>query len=457
MPLELRKNPDGRLRSHWWYGRYEVNRRRYCDNLGIKVAGTPPASLSLRERGDDAYERSRTLAEAKLAEVVEEARHRSQTVHLVERIYQIKTGEKLRSVALETLPDEWLRIPRKRPLNRCYANQSRTLLARFAAFVRSQNPQAQEIADVTRQTARAFMEAEAARGVTAKTWNNALRLLRSTYKFLMPAGGISPFHGIPSREAQTVFRKPFSPEELKAIMEAARDDDFIRPIIVTGICTAMRCGDCCRLRWKDVDMPGRFITVRTAKTGAVVGIPIFPMLYDELARRKVEGEYVFPEQARAYLADGRTISRHARRAFAAAGFRDSDGDAGPDGEEADASEALPFRAEIHAERTQGLHRASIRDFHSFRVTWVTLALTAGVPIELVTRVTGHRATNIVIKHYFQPGREDFRKALHSAMPDLLTNGPKKSPLDEAVAILDATNARTWKKDVARLRDLLAAM
>ena len=36
-----------------------------------------------------------------------------------------------------------------------------------------------------------------------------------------------------------------------------------------------------------------------------------------------------------------------------------------------------------------LRRASIRDFHSFRVTWITLALAAGVP--LGTRPTRHRA------------------------------------------------------------------
>ena len=78
--------------------------------------------------------------------------------------------------------------------------------------------------------------------------------------------------------------------------------------------------------------------------------------------------------------------------------------------------------EVSAARKAGVRRASIRDFHSFRVTWVTLALTAGVPLELVQKVTGHKTTDIVLKHYFQPGREDFRQALHSAMPKLLTNG-----------------------------------
>jgi len=68
----------------------------------------------------------------------------------------------------------------------------------------------------------------------------------------------------------------------------------------------------------------------------------------------------------------------------------------------------------------GVRRASVRDFHSLRVTWVTLALTAGVPLELVQRVTGHKTTDVVLKHYFRPGQEDFRLALEGAMPTLLT-------------------------------------
>ena len=77
---------------------------------------------------------------------------------------------------------------------------------------------------------------------------------------------------------------------------------------------------------------------------------------------------------------------------------------------------------LRVKREGSERRASVRDFHSFRVTWVTLALTAGVPLELVQKVTGHKTTDIVLKHYFQPGREDFRQALQSAMPRLLTGG-----------------------------------
>jgi len=76
----------------------------------------------------------------------------------------------------------------------------------------------------------------------------------------------NPFDGIPTREEDTIFRKPFSVEELAAIVEAAKSEPFIEPIIITAICTAMRRGDCCVLRKSSVDLPARFIKVKTSKT-----------------------------------------------------------------------------------------------------------------------------------------------------------------------------------------------
>src|SRR5208283_3437046 len=198
----------------------------------------------------------------------------------------------------------------------------KSTLKRFATFVNQENGKAVELAQVTRKAARSFMDAESNRGVTAKTWNDTLKLLRATFTHLLPAGSINPFSDMPTRETETVFRQPFTPEELAAITEAARADEFIRPIIIVGMCTAMRRGDCCLLRWEDVDMNNGFITVKTSKTGQTVTIPIFPMLFDELTKRKA-GEkskmdgYVFPEVARMYLDNPDGITWRVKKVLAA--------------------------------------------------------------------------------------------------------------------------------------------
>jgi hypothetical protein len=111
---------------------------------------------------------------------------------------------------------------------------------------------------------------------------------------------------------------------------------------------------------------------------------------------------------------------------------------------------------LQAERENGKRRASVRDFHSFRVTWITLALAAGVPLELVQRVTGHRTTEVVMKHYFRPGREDFRAAIFKAMPKMLADGGQRSVKDQMREIIERMTARTWKRDRARLLEMNGA-
>ncbi len=100
MPLEFRRQRDGRLRNIW-FGAFEINGKRYGINLGIKIAGTPPASLSLKDKGDTEYEVSRMAALAKSQEYfIEDARKRNHSEHLVEKLYEIKTGEAIKSVKL---------------------------------------------------------------------------------------------------------------------------------------------------------------------------------------------------------------------------------------------------------------------------------------------------------------------------------------------------------------------
>ncbi|MDO9541438.1 MAG: hypothetical protein Q7J98_03835, partial [Kiritimatiellia bacterium] len=111
-------------------------------------------------------------------------------------------------------------------------------------------------------------------------------------------------------------------------------------------------------------------------------------------------------------------------------------------------------------RKHGQRAASIRDWHALRTTFVTLALSAGVPLELVRRVTGHATVEIVLKHYFRPGRAEFKAALTGAMPAVLTGGkPKRlKPADELAALSGKLAAGSaTDEDKARLRKLAAAV
>ena len=113
------------------------------------------------------------------------------------------------------------------------------------------------------------------------------------------------------------------------------------------------------------------------------------------------------------------------------------------------------RGAIHKENGSAprLKRGSLRGWHSFRVAFVTRALAAGMPEELVRRVTGHTAVDVVRRHYFKPGREEFRREFEKAMPRLTMNGAKSRD-EQMREIIEGVTPRTWKKDKARLLALL---
>jgi len=422
MPLELRKD------SRWWYGRFKINNQRFCMSLGVEVKGAKPKSL--RQEGDKAFERSRAKAQAKLDQLATEAKGKASAESHLEKLYEIKAGETVGSVSLKDMAIQWDKMSVKRPRSARYVQLGHSIVDRFTGFLAEKYPKAKAMAQVTPMMTRAFLRSEADKGMSGRTWNSKLILLRSVFNGLACEAGIvaNPFAGIPSKEENTIHREPFTEDELRAILDAA--DDFIRPIIVAGMCTAMRLSDCCLLKWGDVELDQDFLVVKTSKTGETAEIPLFPALRSEITgRKKADSPYVFPEQAEKFLRYRHTLSRRTQRALKNAGI------------------------ETHVERENGTNRASIHDFHSFRTTWITLALSAGVPMELVRRVTGHSTVDVVLKHYFRPGRKEFQQALQQAMPKLLTDGTGKTDntMDipelsrgDIIGMVKKMNARNWK-------------
>ena len=427
MALELRKD------SNWWYGRYNINGQRFCVNLGIEVRGKRPPSA--RRSGDTAFEVSRGLARQKLRQIVVEARGKKAAIQHLEQIYEIKAGEEVGSVALADMADHWAGAGAREDRDPKYVGVVRGLLRRFTEYIAAHHPRVTTMAQVTPAVARGFMDATSKEGITGRTYNAHLIMLRSVFKRLaQPAGLVAnPLQGIEGRPLNTTHRKPFTLEQLDTVLKTAAP--LIRPLLVTGMCTAMRKGDCCLLRWDDVNLAQGFIRVKTSKTGETAEIPIFPLLRKELEALPRSSAFVFPEIAALYERNPYAISELTKAAFEAAG------------------------APVNQARARGLRSASVHDFHSLRTTWITIALTAGVPMELVRRVTGHQTVDVVLKHYFRPGREDFQKALSAAMPKLLTGGgePGKdepTAAQKAIDILKGMKAKTWRGDRDRAIELL---
>ena len=242
------------------------------------------------------------------------------------------------------------------------------------------------------------------------------------------------------REEVHYHRKPLTEDQITRLVQAVEGDDFCRPLILCGLSTAMRLGDCCQLKWADVDFPSPTpsITVKTSKTGETVCIPVYERLARELeialSGRKRGEKFVWPGPAALHQRQHCLVSKKLRSVFILAVGEDL----------------------VHEDRANGHRKASVIDFHSLRTTWITEALSRGVPIETVKRISGHKTVEVVTKHYYHPSKKQVRQALEVALPLALTNGNQEtaSPLDEAVGALETMSAKNWKQ---RRKAALAAL
>ncbi len=400
MGIEITRKKDGSPRSNWWYGRFTINGKSKCVNLGIKIEGRVPDTL--RKIGDTKFERSRMRAQLKLEELQKEAMSQKAAEHHLKELYEIKAGGAFEQVPLTDMEEQWEMLPAKRKRSPAQVKIQKSNLREFRGFIQGNYPQVKDMSQVTRKMALAWVKDMKDRKLSGSSHNVKLAVVRGLFEQLGSDAGIlnNPFAGIPYQALNTVHRKPFTKDELDALLKHC--DPLIRPVVVVGMCTAMRRGDCCLLKWESVDLRNGFISVKTSKTGEYAEVPLFPLLREELENRERTSAYVFPEVAEMYQGNSDGISWRFKKALKNAEIK------GTTATKEDSDRVF-----------------SVKDFHSLRTTWITIALTAGVPMELVRRVTGHSTVNIVLKHYFRPGREDFRHALESALPQTLTGETRK--------------------------------
>ena len=536
MSVALRRQRDGKLRPYW-YGEYkESDGKRKILNLG-KWRGTPPPSLlgtGEETTGDVDFEASRQEAEAELKRHADEARRKGRVEHLTERLIESKTGRAVQYARIGELADSWRNLGRESAASPRYLAGCDAHFKRFVDFMRTQNSAAAHLYEVTPEDAAAFV-ASCRETLAPATAKYCVRLMNKAFSRFLPVGAANPFSAFVGRRGNggsgVIHRKPFTAGELQALLDAARDDDFMYPLIVTAACTGMRRGDVCKLKWEDVDLASGMLAAKTSKTEAPVEIPLFEPLREVLEAQEDKREgHVFPKAAamlrnnpngltwrfkkivaaafsekkkeevtdtrelvpaadiedeateaiRAKIPEGKRQARMVdvlhrycagasyRKIVKAAGY--SKGTISTDLHTIEdmldkrflrqqaTSVKHAIRKVSRVERKHGQRSASIRDWHALRATWVTLALAAGVPVELVRRVTGHATVEVVLKHYFQPDREQFRVAITSAMPDVLTGGaPKRlKPADELAALAaKVADGSATKKEKKRLRALAA--
>jgi hypothetical protein len=174
----------------------------------------------------------------------------------------------------------------------------------------------------------------------------------------------------------------------------------------------MRRRDCCTLLRKSVDLKSGFATVKTSKTGEYVPIPIFPLFREVLEKALAQPSprpphYVFPSLEAHYRVNSDHLTDRVRRVMRAAGFYDPE-DAKTDEEKGlTVGRSTKPGKRVCARRRCGISRDLAQACPDRRRAHGGRQESDRPP---------HRGD--VTKHYFQPGREEFRRTLAAKLPAL---------------------------------------
>lgn len=538
--LLLKTKPNGDLRP-LWYGRFRLDGKIRETPL-CRWKGKPPASEKAYDEGNRAFEDSRKVAEKMLEEFIEGRRSEADKTAMVERIYRAKyekrgPREKRRqtigAAKIADLYQVWKDRPRKKRPTAGRDAVARNIFAKFADYLKRTAPRTTETASLRKEHIDGYLDEVEAEGVSARTWNGHLAMLRGTILRADPFAEVNRhLKEIPAKDEATVHRTPFTAAELEQVFAAAAErDPLIHGLIVTAACTALRRGDVAKLRWSSVDLENGFVTVKPSKTGEMGGtveIPIFPPFRAVLESIPRRGPFVFPEAEKIYRRAPDTLDRRLQQVLADAGFvRPPRNPKASEFEKADPEEITEAveTAMVEADWTEKrrekarailqrhlagepgrqiaaglaispgavstyLHdlealtgfavvsepaadepnpsaltvgeihpkaprkrRPSLKGWHSFRTTWATLSLAAGVPLEIVAKVIGDRTVEIVTNNYFRPGREQFRKALSDNMPRALVGDSSGEAKPEPLPAWALKKIKSAKS----LKDLKAAI
>ena len=331
--------------------------------------------------------------------------------------------------------------PNRGDLAKATLDGKRVVWMAFARWVEKFHPEITHLAELTSVAVGEYLLQFRANH-SAGTYNSHVCILREICHVLSEKAGMvdDPWAGVCLRADDAVSRRELTAEELGRLVEAAgKAGAEWRLLVTTGIYTGLRLGDCCRLKWEDVNMGRSVIQLIPQKTRKYahrqpITIPIHPQLQTELqgaASNPTSSsfkEYVNPVVADLYLNCNWRLDDGLRRIFKAANITMS-------------------------KKMEGRHRKSVvASFHSLRHTFVSFAANAGVPLPVVQSIVGHTSTAMT-RHYYHENEEVLRQAV-AAIPSLDDLKGSKSGSKPSNSILQPPrSAQTVEQRLRQLEKL----
>ena len=292
--------------------------------------------------------------------------------------------------------------PMRRDLAQTTIMGKEQVCRKFLEYMAKVFPEVTEVRHLTRYHTEHYLD-YLRKDHSASTYNNRLCVLREVHRTIMEkaAAKTNPWEGFPLRADDSHTRRELTIEELARLVEmASREGPEWRTLFGIAMYTGLRLGDCCHLKWENVNLERGIIQVVPEKTkkhlhGRPVTIPIHPSLMAELEklgngeRGTGNGEwsvYVNPKVAEYHIMTRWRVDEGLRKIFNAAGITMS----------------------VHVEGRKRKH--VLASFHSLRHTFVSISANAGVPLPVVQSIVGH-CSSAMTRHYYHENLDALRRAV----------------------------------------------
>ena len=288
-------------------------------------------------------------------------------------------------------------------------NAKRVAWMAFSRWIEQNHMEITELAQVTPDAIAEYLS-QYRYHHSASTYNGHVCILREVFRLLADKAGLTgdPWAGVCLLADDSLSRRELTLDEVERLYAvAAKQGKEWKLLIMTGIYTGLRLGDCCRLTWENVNLERGIIQVIPEKTkkhmhGRPVTIPIHSELLKELQEVKMgtdtSSPYVNLAIAEAHMTTKWKVDEGLRKIFKAANITMSI-------------------------RVEGRRRKSVvASFHSLRHTFVSLSANAGVPLPVVQSIVGHCSTAMT-RHYYHENEAELRKAV-DAIPTIGHREPR---------------------------------
>ena len=300
------------------------------------------------------------------------------------------------------LADVWLeyvKSPRRNELAKATLDSKRGVWMHFARWMEHFYLPVKDLSGVTQDMVAEYLLCLRAE-LCASTYNARVCVLREIFRVLANKAGLGddPWEGVRLRPDDSHSRRELTMDELKRLLAAAcKHGEEWHKLILIGIYTGLRLGDCCRLDWASINAARGVIQLVPSKTkrhahGRPVTIPVHPTLGAALASKLANAGPVLPMIAELYERARSRVSDRLAAIFKAANIVTS------------------IRIEGRKRRTPEA------TFHSLRHTFVSFAANAGVPLHIMQSIVGHESTAMT-RHYYHENIDALKSAV-AAIPTL---------------------------------------